>query len=276
MSTELALRPQASLFPSEGEWKMLKEQAAMAVKTGLLPRAIDTPEKAIAIALKGRELGVPPMQAYSHIHIIDGKPTMSAELMLSQIYRNCPGAVIDYLENTDKKCVIEAKRPGHKLTNFSYSIDEARLAGLLNKVNWQKYPAAMLRARTVAIVARAVFADAIGGCSYIPEELGADVDAEGDVITIPAPEPRPGPTPDPKPAESKPAAVVVEKPKERTRKDVGIEIMTAARDLSLTKEEVEQWAFNEFKKPSKDMSLGEMEQFRTTLLAELVSRGEST
>lgn len=60
MSTELVIRNQGSLFPSETEWKMLKEQATMAVKSGFLPRAVDTPEKAIVIALKGRELGIPP------------------------------------------------------------------------------------------------------------------------------------------------------------------------------------------------------------------------
>lgn len=256
---------------------MLKEQAAMVVKTGFLPRAVDTPEKAITIALKGRELGVPPMQAYSHIHIIDGKPTISAELMLSLIYKNCPGAVINYIENTDKKCVIEAKRPGHKATKFSYSIDEARGAALLTKSNWQKYPAAMLRARTVAIVARAAFADAIMGCSYIPEELGAEVDEEGAVVQLPAVEVKPeGDAKTGKPAaQIAPAAPVDGAPKIRTRAIVGSEIMSAAAELSITRDEVEQWAQTDFKKASREMSLPEMEQFLKTIQAELASRNDS-
>ena len=184
MSNELIVRPQVSLFPSESEWKIIREQASIVVKTGFLPRAIDTPEKAIAIALKGRELGIPMMQAFSHIHIIEGKPTISSELMLSQIYKHCAGAVINYLENDEKRCVIEARRPGHKAATFSYTIEEARQAELLNKGNWKKYPAAMLRARTVAITARAMFPDAIMGCSYTPEELGAEVNDEGLVLEV--------------------------------------------------------------------------------------------
>lgn len=264
MSTELAIRGPASLFPSEGEWKMLKEQASMVVKTGFLPRAVDTAEKAITIALKGRELGIPPMQAFSHIHIIQGKPTISAELMLSLIYKNCPGAVVNYVANTDKKCIIEAKRPGHKAVYFSYSIDEAQKAGLLSKDSWKNYPAAMLRARTVSIVARAQFPDAVMGCSYIPEELGADVNDEGEVVTLPVTE-----------VETKPIAPMEPKPSVRTRNAIGAEIMSVARDLLLTKEQVEKWAHEDFGKSSKELTISEMEMLLGTLQAELGSKGES-
>jgi hypothetical protein len=270
MTTKLALRSPVSLFPSESEWNMLKEQASMMVKTGFLPRTIDTPEKAIAIALKGRELGIPPMQAFSHIHIIDGKPTISAELMLSQIWKHCPKAVIDYLESTDMKCVIEAKRPGHKATKFAYTIDEANKAGLLNKANWRGYPAAMLRARTVAIVARALFPDAIMGCSHIPEELGAIVDEEGVVLELPAADASNSivsTTP-----EAKPAA----EPKKKSRKVLGAEIMDAANELCLDKKAIEKWAQSDFKKSAKDLTIEEMETFLGTLQIEIGSRGEKS
>ncbi len=192
MTNAIALREPTTLFPSPAEWQMIREQASIVVKTGFLPKAIDTPEKAIAIALKGREIGVPMMQAFSHIHIIQGKPSISSELMLALIYKNCPGAVVDYLESTDKKCAIQARRPGHGAMVFSFTIEEAKNAGLLLKDGWRNYPGAMLRARAVVIVARAVFPDAIMGCSYTPEEMGAELDDDGDVIEIPA-----SPKPDP-------------------------------------------------------------------------------
>lgn len=182
--TVIESRP-SGLLPSEGEWNMLRDQARILMKSGFLPAAVNTEEKAIAIALKGRELGIPFMQALAHINIIQGKPTVSSELMLALIFKNCPGAVINYPKSDDKICTIEAKRPGGKPALFSYSVDEARTAGLLGKDSWKKYPAAMLRARTVAIVARALFPDAIMGCSYIPEELGAEVDEDGDVVDVP-------------------------------------------------------------------------------------------
>lgn len=161
-------------------YSVLEKQVTMAIKSGFLPASIKSPEQAITIALKGRELGIQPLQAFSQIHIIQGKPTISSELMLALIYRNCKGAVINYLESTSDACVIEACRPGGKMNTFSFNIEEAKSAGLLQKENWRKYPDAMLRARCIAIVARAVFPDAIMGASYTAEELGGEeVSLEG-------------------------------------------------------------------------------------------------
>lgn len=269
MSNEVVLRNPVSLFPSDGEWTMLKEQATMAVKSGLLPRAVDSAEKAIVIALKGREIGIPPMQAFSHIHVVDGKPGFSAELQLGLIYKNCPGAVVNYIDSDEKKCVIEASRPGHKATRFSFTLEEARQAGLLSKNNWKSYPSAMLRARTISATARAMFPDATMGCSYTPEELGAEVDEDGEVVATTTP----------------PIKSVVEVPKEepkkpeakkppRGRKEIGIEIMTTAQALCISKDDVEKWAHEDFGKSGKDLTITEMESFLDTLQRELAGRGE--
>lgn len=163
-------------------WAVLKEQVGVAIKSGFLPQSINTPEKAITIALKGQELGIPPLQAFSHINVIQGKPTISSELMLALIYRNVPGAVVNIVESTSETCTIEASRPNGKPTKISFSMSEAKLAGVAGKDSWKKYPAAMLRARCISAVARAVFPDAIMGCSYTPEEIGAEVNEDGEII----------------------------------------------------------------------------------------------
>lgn len=166
----------------------MQNQAKTLVASGLLPEAIKRPEQAIAIMQKGAELGIPPMQAFSHIHIIKGKPTMSAELMLAQIYKGCPNAVINYLELDEKKCVIEAIRPGHKPARFGFSMGDAEKAGLLSNQTWKKYPRAMLRSRCISEMARSLFPDCISGVSYTAEELGATVNDEGEVLDV-TPEP---------------------------------------------------------------------------------------
>lgn len=177
-------QPDRSQFPSPQEFNVLKEFGSMAVKSGLLPTSINTPEKAVIIALKGREIGIPPLQAFSGISVVQGKPTMSSELMLALIYRDIPGVVIDYIETSDKACIIEAKRPGGRPTRFSFTLEDAKRAGLLGKGPWLSYPAAMLRARCISAMARAVFPDALAGISYTPEELGAPVNEEGAVIDV--------------------------------------------------------------------------------------------
>lgn len=168
----------------------VQQQTLALVKSGFLPESIRTHEQAIAIAIKGHEIGMPMMQAFAQISIIKGKPCLGGEGMLAMIYKNCPGAVINFIRNDNEACLIEAKRPGpdHKLTQFGFNIEDAKRAGLLGKDNWKQYPRAMNRNRAISEMARSIFPDAIAGISYTPEEMGAVVNEDGEVVqqVIPA------------------------------------------------------------------------------------------
>lgn len=168
-------------------WSAMKDQASMLVKSGFLPSSINSPEKAVAIMLKGRELGIPAMQAFAQISVIQGKPAAGAELMLALIYRGCPGAKVEYVSRTNEACEILATRPGMKPQTFKYTMDDAKAAGLAGKDNWKKFPRIMLSWRCVAEAARSVFPDCIMGMSHTPEELNPDitVDVEGRIEAIP-------------------------------------------------------------------------------------------
>lgn len=160
----------------------IKDQAEMLVKSGFLPVSIKTPEQAMAIAIKGIEVGLPIMQSFAQINIIGGKPTISAEGMQFLIRKNCPQAKIDILERTVDRCRIKAWRPGTEACEFEFSMDDAKRALLLANPSWQKFPKNMLFARCISDVARSMFADCIGGLSYTPEELGAVVDIDGVIV----------------------------------------------------------------------------------------------
>ena len=159
-------------------WGVMKEQAIMLVKSGFLPKAVDTPEKAMAIAMKGRELGIPMMQSITSINVIDGKPALSAELMAALVFQRIQGAVLRCVETSNTICTYEAGRPNEKILRMSFTWEDAVKAGITGKMNWQKYPAAMLRARCCSAICRIVFPDAIMGC-YTPDELGAITTEEG-------------------------------------------------------------------------------------------------
>lgn len=153
----------------------MKEQVDVVLKSGFLPSTIKTAEQALAIAIKGIEVGMPLMQSYSHINIIEGRPSISAEGMNYLIRKNCPRGTINILEMSVQRCVIKASRPGQKELEYEFSIDDAKKALLLANPSWQKYPKNMLFARCLANVARTMFPDCIGGISYTPEELGVEV-----------------------------------------------------------------------------------------------------
>lgn len=172
------------------QWRAMREQAKALVSSGFLPKAVNTPEKAIAVALAGRELGLPMMQALRSIHIIDGKPVMAADMMAALVHRRIPGARLRVVESTNEVCTVEAARPGEEATRYSFTLEDAKLAGLLTKDNWRKYPRAMLRARAIAEAARATFPDAMMGV-YDPDELGAVTSPDGEIVDTYKPPPIP-------------------------------------------------------------------------------------
>lgn len=160
----------------------MKDQADLLVKSGFLPPSIKTAEQAMAIAIKGIEVGLPMMQSFSHINIISGKPTISAEGMNFLIRKNCPQATINIIQRDSEACKIKAARPNSEPCEFVFTMEDAKKAQLLANPSWQKYPKNMLFARCFSDMARTLFPDCIGGISYTPEELGAVVDIDGAII----------------------------------------------------------------------------------------------
>ena len=68
----------------------------------------------------------------------------------------------------------------------TWTTDDARKAGLLNKQNWQRYPRQMLTARATSELARLIAPDSLGGL-YTIEELEDGDRFEGTVATDEAP-----------------------------------------------------------------------------------------
>lgn len=153
-----------------------RDLSAALAKATLLPVALRGKEADILMTIMaGAELGLGPIQSIRLIHIIDGKPSMAADLIagLCMAKRD----VCEYVtctETTAARATYEAKRSGSpKPVAISFTIEQARQAGLAGKGNWSKYPDAMLRARAVAAVCRAVFPDLVGGI-YDPDEIERD------------------------------------------------------------------------------------------------------
>lgn len=148
------------------------------VRSGLIPQK--SPEAALAVMLKGHELGIPPMMAFANIHFFDGKLTLSAALMCavaSQRY----GVKWSVQKHNAQGCAILFTRPGWEPYQSVYTWEEAKSAGLVGKQNWRNYPKAMLLARAQSQGIRAICPEAFAGV-YDPEELGAPVNEDGDLI----------------------------------------------------------------------------------------------
>jgi len=131
------------------------------------------------VIMKGWDIGLSASYSVDEISIIEGKPSASAKVMLAKVEEFYPNAHYIVKEWTKKKCVITARKDYTQdieifpMTTFSFSIEEARDAGLLSKWNWKSYPKIMLKWRAVTDMCRTVYPRAILGF-YIPDELGQD------------------------------------------------------------------------------------------------------
>ena len=138
--------------------------------------------QAVVKILAGHELGFGPFASMTGVHIIQGKPTLAANLMAAAVKRT---GKYNYrvVEASDKRCEIEWLEGNETVGKSSFTWDEATRAGLNSKDNWKKYPSDMLFARALSRGQRRFAPDIFNGATvYTPDEMGATVDEEGRVV----------------------------------------------------------------------------------------------
>lgn len=173
-----------------------QEMATTLAKSRLF--GISSPEAAFAIMATGHELGLSPLQSLRGIHIIDGKPSPSADMLVAVVLRSGLAEYFREVSTTDKASTWETKRRGDaKAKSLTYSLDEAKQAGLTGKQNWSRHPKRMLAARAKSFLARDVYPDLLFGLVSQEELLDATpIAAEPEPtfeVTV-EPEPAPAPT----------------------------------------------------------------------------------
>lgn len=141
--------------------------------TEFVPQGLRTPEKTAAAILTARELGLPPMQGLAAIHVINGRPGISAEMMRALILSAGHDLVVS--QATEVKCVLRGRRAGGEgWTEVAYTMAEAQRAGDTKKnPNYTARPMEMLLARATTRLARMAFPDVIHGLASV-EELEVD------------------------------------------------------------------------------------------------------
>jgi hypothetical protein len=132
--------------------------------------------------MAGAEMGLPPFTAMNAFHIIQGKVVMTASNIAARIKAS---GRYNYriLEKTASRCSIEFTEGGKPSHTETWDVARASKA---NVKNMDKFPDAMLFSRAISAGARVACPDVIGSY-YTPEELGADVNEEGEVVTVTVP-----------------------------------------------------------------------------------------
>lgn len=167
--------PSALIFFEGNNLDRMIKAADMLSRSGLVPDSLKgKPDSVFAVLCYGAEMGLPPMTALTTIHVINGRPTLSAQLMLAMVYKRCPGAQIRFeLDQQALKAKCLAARPGQPQEAFyiaEWDMARASLMGLTTRDQYRKQALTMLKWRAVAEAVRAVFPEIVLGL-YATEEL---------------------------------------------------------------------------------------------------------
>jgi hypothetical protein len=145
-------------------------------QSGMFPN-LKNEAQAFVLILAGAEMGVGAMEAVQGITLIQGKPTMSANLLASLVKRH-PRYDYRVQDHSEKTCRIEFFQDGEPSGVSEFTLEDAKKAGLGGNQTWKKYPSALLFARALTQGVRWYAPDVTSSAAYTPEELGAEPEIE--------------------------------------------------------------------------------------------------
>ena len=157
----------------------------MMAVSGYFTDARDAAQAGVKI-MAGMEMGFGAFASMTGIYIIQGKPSVGANLMASAV-KNNPKYDYRVRKIEDSECKVEFfERVDGKWESIgisSFTSADAKRAGVKNM---EKFSRNMLFARAMSNGIRWYCPDVFSGNpTYTPEELGASVDDEGYVTNIP-------------------------------------------------------------------------------------------
>ena len=182
MSTEISVSKSTpvDLSKMESAYKMCQVLS----KSDLVPKSYrQKPENVFLAYIAGQPFGWDVTMSMRSFHIIEGTPSLKPEIQLALV-RQAGHSVTVEKSSVDLVVITGKRSDTGDIATASYSIEDAKRAGLVGKGNWRTYPEDMLFARAVSRLCRRLFQDVLLGCAYVPEELGAQVNPEGEVLAV--------------------------------------------------------------------------------------------
>lgn len=219
-STELAIRDTGNGVIAERDvidgWVVMASDvfklASHIADTDFVPDAYRGNAPAVAAAiLTGRELGIGPMTALRHVQVVKGSPSLSAEYKRARVL--AAGHDLDILELNTTRCKVVGRRKGKPPLEITFTMDDAKRAGLTapsrsgKPGSWQTRPRRMLFARASTEVCDFLFTDITNGLptTELLEEGDDGEDAFAGYAESPS-QPAPAAEPKPRTAQRRPRA----------------------------------------------------------------------
>lgn len=142
-------------------------------KASIIPMAYRGKPADIIVAIGfGQSMGLSPAESLYRINVIQGKPTMSAELIAAQVRKAGHKLRIskDEASLSVTATIVRSDDPDYPI---SVTRDRAwaQQMGLTGKDNYRKQPLTMLTWRAITACAREACPEALFGVAYTPDEM---------------------------------------------------------------------------------------------------------
>jgi 5'-3' exonuclease len=168
--------PALSAYEQQLQPQTLKAASILAetLFNSRLYQKLGNKEAIFAVILRGREMGLTALTSLDMFHVVEGRPTMTAHMLISRAKQHPDCKYFRYIGGDDTYAEYETwNRLNPEPTRLKYTIEQAKRAGVVKAgSNWEKRPAEMLRKTCGVQLARIEYPEALGGL-YAQEELAA-------------------------------------------------------------------------------------------------------
>lgn len=175
------------VVPPQNEMEAIAQLAVTLAGAAAVPSALrGKPNDVFLVLMTARDLGMGLTTAMRECHVIEGKVTISPKAKLAMVRQQNLGRIWPDPDNDGESATWYAERFDMQGVQHRYTFTKAmaQAAGLLpgkDKSAWKTYPERMLSWRACGYLLDDVFSE-VGTGLYSPDELGAAVDADGQVI----------------------------------------------------------------------------------------------
>ncbi len=134
-------------------------------------------EAIFAVVIRGREMGLGALTALDAFHVIEGKPSPSAHLLIAQAKKHPDCEYFVMVDSSATSATYETKnRRNPRTERITYTLEQAKQAGLCpeemrtkkidgkdSRSQWEKRPDEMLRKTCAVQLARSAYPDVMLG-----------------------------------------------------------------------------------------------------------------
>lgn len=175
---ETAPRPAEQIEITGGELQLTSIEkvwrcAKLIRQSGLCPSSFKNDQQVVIAILRAIELKIPVFQALEGMTVINGRLGIMGDLALALVQGSglLEKKSVTYAgEGDELSCTITLKRRAKSAQDYSFSVKEARAAGIYDRsAVWKSYPKRMTYYRALGFGLRDEFPDVLKGVKTVEE-----------------------------------------------------------------------------------------------------------